>query len=203
VNELNPNAGSGDELQAIIANWSNKGPQAPDVIDFGLSFGPQAVSEGLITPYKVSEWDTIPASAKDPNGYWHGDYYGVLAFEVNGAIVKNVPQDWADLLKPEYKGQVALSGDPPFDAVVPKTGRLAGVWYLGMAPGDPGCAVAWSPASGQLAQKGGFESWTSDGGRTWTSGADRPGYPGGLGLVRRLLASRAGGAPRLAGSGVH
>jgi len=23
-----------------------------------------------------------------------------------------VPQDWADLLKPEYKGQVALSGDP-------------------------------------------------------------------------------------------
>ncbi len=26
--------------------------------------------------------------------------------------VKNVPQDWADLLKPEYKGQVALSGDP-------------------------------------------------------------------------------------------
>jgi hypothetical protein len=79
----------------------------------------------------------------------------------------------------------------------------AGVWYLGMAPGDPSSAVAWSPASGQLAMKGGFESWTSDGGRTWTSGADRPGYPGGLGLVRRLLASRAGGAPRLAGSGVH
>jgi putative spermidine/putrescine transport system substrate-binding protein len=116
VNELNPNAGSGDELQAIIANKSNKGPQAPDVIDVGLSFGPQAVSEGLITPYKVSEWDSIPASAKDPNGYWYGDYYGVLAFEVNGAIVKNVPQDWADLLKPEYKGQVALSGDPRVSA---------------------------------------------------------------------------------------
>ncbi|MGC8633876.1 MAG: ABC transporter substrate-binding protein [Candidatus Limnocylindrales bacterium] len=116
VNELNPNAGSGDELQAIIANKSNKGPQAPDVIDVGLSFGPQAISEGLITPYKVSEWDSIPASAKDPNGYWYGDYYGVLAFEVNGAIVKDVPQDWSDLLKPEYKGQVALSGDPRVSA---------------------------------------------------------------------------------------
>ncbi|HEU5097537.1 MAG TPA: extracellular solute-binding protein, partial [Roseiflexaceae bacterium] len=40
------------------------------------------------------------------------DYYGVMAFEVNTAVVSNVPQDWADLLKPEYKGQVALAGDP-------------------------------------------------------------------------------------------
>jgi len=36
----------------------------------------------------------------------------VLAFEVNSTIVKNPPAEWADLLKPEYKGQVALSGDP-------------------------------------------------------------------------------------------
>jgi putative spermidine/putrescine transport system substrate-binding protein len=36
----------------------------------------------------------------------------VLAIEVNTDVVPNVPQDWADLLKPEYKGQVALAGDP-------------------------------------------------------------------------------------------
>ena len=40
VNELNPDAGSGDEIEAIKANKDNKGPQAPDVIDVGLSFGP-------------------------------------------------------------------------------------------------------------------------------------------------------------------
>ena len=112
VNELDPNAGSGDELQAIRANKENKGPQAPDVIDVGLSFGPQAKDEGLLMPYKVSTWDTIPADLKDADGYWYGDYYGVLAFEINSTIVKNPPADWADLLKPEYKGQVALSGDP-------------------------------------------------------------------------------------------
>jgi hypothetical protein len=55
----------------------------------------------------------------------------------------------------------------------------AGVWYLGMAPGDPSSAVAWSPASGQLAMKGGFESWTGDGGRTWTSGMTDPAMPAG------------------------
>lgn len=112
VNELNPDAGSGDEIEAIKANKDNKGPQAPDVIDVGFSFGTSAKEEGLIQPYKVSTWDSIPADAKDPEGYWYGDYYGVLAFLVNTTVQPDVPQDWADLLDPKYNGQVALSGDP-------------------------------------------------------------------------------------------
>jgi putative spermidine/putrescine transport system substrate-binding protein len=111
-NELAPYAGSGDELEAIRANQGNQGPQAPDVIDVGFAFGPQAKQEGLIQPYKVATWDTIPDEVKDPDGHWYGDYYGVLAFQINKDVVKNSPQDWVDLLKPEYNGQVALSGDP-------------------------------------------------------------------------------------------
>jgi putative spermidine/putrescine transport system substrate-binding protein len=112
VNELNPDAGSGEEIEAIKANQNNPGPQAPDVIDVGLAFGPSAKAQNLLQPYKVATWETIPGDAKDQDGYWWGDYYGVLAFEVNTAVVANVPQDWDDLLKPEYRGQVALSGDP-------------------------------------------------------------------------------------------
>ncbi len=112
VNELNPDAGSGDEIEAIKANKGNKGPQAPDVIDVGLSFGPSAKAEGLLMPYKVSTWDSIPDSAKDAEGYWYGDYYGVLSFVVNTDIVKDVPKDWADLKKSELANSVALAGDP-------------------------------------------------------------------------------------------
>jgi putative spermidine/putrescine transport system substrate-binding protein len=112
INELDPQAGSGDEVEAIKANKDNPGPQAPDVIDVGLSFGPSAKADNLLAPYKVATWDTIPDDAKDADGYWWGDYYGVLSFEVNTAVVPNVPQDWADLLKPEYKGKIALAGDP-------------------------------------------------------------------------------------------
>ncbi len=112
VNELNPDAGSGDEVEAIKANKGNKGPQAPDVIDVGLSFGPSAKKEGLLQPYKVATWGTIPNDQKDAEGYWYGDYYGVLAFEVNADIVKTPPRDWPDLLKADYKNAVALAGDP-------------------------------------------------------------------------------------------
>jgi putative spermidine/putrescine transport system substrate-binding protein len=112
VNELDPNAGSGDELEAIRANKDNPGPQSPDVIDVGIAFGDVAKEEGLIQPYQVATWDSIPDEFKDPEGYWYGDYYGVLSFEVNKAVIENSPQDWQDLLKPEYADSVALAGDP-------------------------------------------------------------------------------------------
>jgi putative spermidine/putrescine transport system substrate-binding protein len=130
INELNPDGGSGDEIAAIEANKGSTGPQAPDVIDVGLSFGPQAKTAGDIQAYKVSTWDSIPATAKDPDGFWYGDYYGVLAFETNTTIVTNVPKDWSDLLKPDYKGQVALAGDPTVS-----NQAISAVWAAGIATG--------------------------------------------------------------------
>lgn len=112
VNELNPDAGSADEIEAIKANKDNKGPQAPDVIDVGLAYGPTAKADGLIQPYKVATWAEIPDNVKDAEGYWYGDYYGVMAFGVNKDLVKTMPADWADLLKPEYAASVSLTGDP-------------------------------------------------------------------------------------------
>ena len=111
VNSLNPDGGSADEIQAIKDNKDNKGPQAPDVVDIGPAYGPLAKEEGLLAPYKVATWDTIQGN-KDPEGYYFTDYNGVLVFEVNTDVVKDVPQDWADLLDPKYKGQIALAGDP-------------------------------------------------------------------------------------------
>jgi len=137
VNELNPDAGSGDEIEAIKANKGNTGPQAPDVIDVGLSFGPSAKADGLLLPYKVSTWDSIPDSAKDADGAWYGDYYGVLAFEVNTDIIKTVPQDWADLLGADYKNAVALAGDPRAS-----NQAIQGVYAAGLSAGAAAGAAA-------------------------------------------------------------
>ncbi len=137
VNELNPDAGSADELEAIRANQGNTGPQAPDVIDVGFSFGPAAQAEGLTTPYKVSTWDTIPEETKDADGHWYGDYYGVLSFAVNTDIVPEPPADWADLLKPELANSVALAGDPRAS-----NQAILGVYAAGLAAGGTGGADA-------------------------------------------------------------
>jgi putative spermidine/putrescine transport system substrate-binding protein len=135
VNELNPDAGSADEIEAVKANKDNKGPQAPDVLDVGLSFGPAAQAEGLLMPHKVSNWDMIPEAIKDVDGNWAGAYYGVMGFVVNKDIVENVPQDWADLLKPEYAGMVALAGDPRASNQAILAVLAAGM-STGAAPGE-------------------------------------------------------------------
>ena len=134
VNELNPDAGSADELEAVRANKDNTGPQAPDVLDVGLAFGPQAQAEGLLMPYKVSTWDEIPESVKDPEGHWYGDYYGVMAFGVNTDLIDTVPTKWEDLLKSDYAASFALTGDPRAS-----NQAILGIMSAGMSRGaEPG-----------------------------------------------------------------
>ncbi|MBA3530405.1 MAG: ABC transporter substrate-binding protein [Ardenticatenales bacterium] len=131
INEINPPGSSQDEVDAIKAHQEDKGPLAPDVVDMGLGFAESSKAEGLFAPYKVATWDTIPEGLKDPEGHWYCSYYGVFAFEVNREVVKNVPRDWSDLLKPEYKGMVALGGDPTRSSMATNS-----VWAAGLSQTD-------------------------------------------------------------------
>jgi putative spermidine/putrescine transport system substrate-binding protein len=49
---------------------------------------------------------------KDTRGYWTGDYWGAISIGYNASLVKTPPKTFKDLLKPIYKGQVALNGNP-------------------------------------------------------------------------------------------
>lgn len=83
-----------------------------DIGDVGLKFGPQAVQQGLVTPYKHANWADIPDNLKDPNGYWCTEYYGAQAFVINTDIVKNPPASFKDLLSGNYKNMIGIDGDP-------------------------------------------------------------------------------------------
>jgi putative spermidine/putrescine transport system substrate-binding protein len=133
ISELNPEGGSEDEINAIKQSKAG-GPSTPDVIDVGVKYGPPSVSDGILQPYKVAAWDTIPDAAKDAGGYWYGGYYGVMSFEVNTAVLKEVPSDWSDLLKPAYKKSVALAGDPTVSGKALSQAAFA-VWAASLANG--------------------------------------------------------------------
>jgi putative spermidine/putrescine transport system substrate-binding protein len=124
----NPDGSSAQENQAVR---SLKGDaRAPDVLDVSPSFAQAGANEGLYAKYFNSKFKRIPRAMKDGRGFWVGDYWGVISVGVNQNIVKNVPKSFQDLLKSEYKNQVALNGSP-----LTSGSALAGVFAAALANG--------------------------------------------------------------------
>jgi putative spermidine/putrescine transport system substrate-binding protein len=106
----NPDASSKDEMEAVktLAGQADQ----PDAVDVSPAIGQEMTAAGLFEPYTPSSIAEVPASLQGPEGNWTGSYYGIMAFLTNTTIVKTPPTSFADLKKPEYKGLVALNGDP-------------------------------------------------------------------------------------------
>jgi putative spermidine/putrescine transport system substrate-binding protein len=107
VNSAQPDGSSQDEINA--AKQLKGQANAPDVFDLGGAVATANVS--LFSPYKVSTWADVPAPLKDAGGAWVNDYGGYMSIGYDSSKVP-APTSVADLLKPEYKGKVALNGDP-------------------------------------------------------------------------------------------
>jgi putative spermidine/putrescine transport system substrate-binding protein len=128
VNSDNPDGSSQDEINAVK---SLKGQdRAPDVLDLGGAFAQSGAKEGLLAPYKVLTYADLPSTAVDPGANWYYDYGGYISIGCDAKKIAVCPQTFADLLKPDYKGKVALNGDPT------KSGSaFAGVFAAALANG--------------------------------------------------------------------
>ena len=102
-----PDGASQDEINA--ANQLKGTDRAPDVFDLGQSVA--LANTDLFAPYQVETWDDIPDEFKDPDGTWVNDYGGYMSIGYDSSVVPDVTSV-ADLMKPEFKGKVALNGDP-------------------------------------------------------------------------------------------
>jgi putative spermidine/putrescine transport system substrate-binding protein len=107
VNSAQPDASSQDEINA--AKQLKGQANAPDVFDLGGAVASANVA--LFAPYKVTTFSDVPAALKDAGGAWINDYGGYMSIGYDASKVP-APTSIADLLKPEYKGKVALNGDP-------------------------------------------------------------------------------------------
>jgi putative spermidine/putrescine transport system substrate-binding protein len=107
VDSAQPDGSSQDEINA--ATQLKGTDRAPDVFDVGQSVA--VANTAMFAPYQVATWADIADNFKDPTGTWVNDYGGYMAINYDASKVPAVTSV-ADLLKPEFKGKVALNGDP-------------------------------------------------------------------------------------------
>ena len=110
INDANPDGSSQDELNAV--NQLKGQSRAPDVLDVGTAFGVKGDQEGILAPYQVTTWSNIPSDAKASDGTYYADYGGYVAIGYNSAKVTTPPTSFAGPLKPIYKNEVAINGNP-------------------------------------------------------------------------------------------
>ncbi len=107
INEQSPDVSSAEEIQAATANEGLD--TAPDVFDLGLAVALQ--NTDTFAAYKVQTFDEIPDALKESSGLFVGDYGGYMSIGYDSARFP-APTQLSDLLKPAYKGAVAINGDP-------------------------------------------------------------------------------------------
>ena len=107
VDSAQPDASSADEITAA-KNLKGQS-KAPDVFDLGGAVA--SANTDMFAAYKVATFGDVPAALKDANGLWVNDYGGYMSIGYDAGKVP-APTKVADLLKPAYRGKVALNGDP-------------------------------------------------------------------------------------------
>jgi iron(III) transport system substrate-binding protein len=102
---------AGEMMARIAAEKAN--PQASIMQGGSSDTYVAANKEGLLSPYQSPELANIPKAYHDAVGVWNPIYVGAIAFVCNTDwFAENklpLPLSWADLVKPEFKGQVSMA----------------------------------------------------------------------------------------------
>ncbi len=95
----------GSAATVVALEKARNRPQADTAYYFAAS-AVDAAKKGLVAPFKPVNFGKLPDVFREPEGRWFTIHSLTVAFIVNTKLVKNVPQSWADLLKPEYKNSI-------------------------------------------------------------------------------------------------
>jgi putative spermidine/putrescine transport system substrate-binding protein len=107
INEQSPDFSSAEEITAAETNEGLD--TAPDVFDLGLTVALQNTDR--FAPYQVQTWDDIPDELKEPTGLFVGDYGGYMSIGYDSSTF-DAPTSLDDLLGEDFRGSVAINGDP-------------------------------------------------------------------------------------------
>jgi putative spermidine/putrescine transport system substrate-binding protein len=95
----------GSAATVLALDKARNRPQADTAYYFAGS-AVDASAKGLVAPFEPVNFEKLPEVFRHPDGEWFTIHSLTIAFVVNTNLVDEVPQSWADLLKPEYQNAI-------------------------------------------------------------------------------------------------
>jgi putative spermidine/putrescine transport system substrate-binding protein len=95
----------GSAATVVALEKARRRPQADTAYYFAAS-AVDAARKDVVAPFRPVNFERLPEVFRESEGRWFTIHTLNIAFVVNTKLVRNVPQGWADLLKPEYRGSV-------------------------------------------------------------------------------------------------
>jgi putative spermidine/putrescine transport system substrate-binding protein len=109
--ENDTSTGSSQDLINAVKNRQGQDTSL-DYLDTGESFAVAAAEEGLLAEYVPETAGDIPENMKSADGTWYNHLGGTVGIGCDAAAIDECPESFEDLLDPQYRGKVALPGDP-------------------------------------------------------------------------------------------
>lgn len=101
---------TGEKLRARILAEAAAGQHFADAVSMNGMEMALLKSKKLLLNYRPPEAEAYPEGSKDSDGVYTGIYARNFVIGYNTAMVgeSDVPRDWPDLLRPEWKGKIGL-----------------------------------------------------------------------------------------------
>src|SRR5687767_13789324 len=102
-----------------------------------------AADENLLSPYRPTWADVVPAGSRDQEHRWYGTYKTPEVIVYNSDAVKpeDVPKDWDDVLDPKWHDRILIRNPNPSDSMRAIFGAM--IWRFYKDTGSPEKGYEW------------------------------------------------------------
>tara|TARA_R110000868_G_scaffold243100_1_gene498860 strand:- start:41064 stop:42134 length:1071 start_codon:yes stop_codon:yes gene_type:complete len=95
----------GSAATVVALDKARNRPQADTAYYFAGS-ALDAVEKDVVAPFQPVNFNELPDELREKDGKWFAIHKLNVAFLVNKKLVKETPESWADILKPEYHNSI-------------------------------------------------------------------------------------------------
>src|ERR1700752_611011 len=102
-----------------------------------------AADENLLSEFRPSWADKVPATSRDQNGRWYGTYETpqVIAYNTEVVAPADVPRAWDDVLDPKWRDKILIRNPNPSDTMRAIFGAM--IWRFYKDTGSPDKGYEW------------------------------------------------------------